>query len=59
MMKRVTITIIVSVTCFLLFAHKKDPDYLKARRNGGDTRIALSIIGDDDRPVSDDTLELR
>ena len=52
MMKRVTITIIVSVTCFLLFAHKKDPDYLKTRRNGGDTRIVLSIIGDDDRPVS-------
>ena len=58
MTKKFTITIIVSVTSLLLFAHKKDPDYLKARRNGGDTRIVLSIIGDDDQPVSNATVRV-
>ena len=52
MKKKVTIMIIVSMGSLLLFAYKKDPDYLKARRNGGDARIVLSIIGDDGQPVS-------
>ena len=52
MMKKITITIIVSVASLLLFAHKKAPDYLKARRYGGDARIVLSIIQDDGLPVS-------
>ena len=52
MKKKITVMIIVSIGALLLFAHKKDPDYLNARRNGGDARIVLSIIDDDGQPVS-------
>ena len=52
MKKKITVMIIASIGVLLLFAHKTDPDYLNARRNGGDTRIVLSIIDDDGQPVS-------
>ena len=52
MKKKITVMIIASIGALLLFAHKTDPDYLNARRNGGDTRIVLSIIDDDGQPVS-------
>ena len=58
MKKKITIMIIVFMGSLLLFAYKKDPDYLNARRNGGDTRIVLSIIGDDGRPVSNATVRV-
>ena len=57
-MKKFTITIMAAVASLLLFAHKKDPDYLKARRSGGDARIVLSIIGDDGLPVSNATVRV-
>ena len=34
------------------FAHKKDPEYLKARRNGGELRMIVSAIDDDGNAVS-------
>ena len=58
MKKKITIMIIVSIGSLLLFAHKKDSEYLKARRNGGDARIVLSIIGDDGQPVSNATVRV-
>jgi len=53
MKKKIAIVIMVSIGSLLLFAHKKDPEYLKARRSGGDARIVLSVIGDDGQPVAD------
>ena len=34
------------------FAHKKDPEYLKARRNGGELRMIVSVVDDDGNAVS-------
>ena len=58
MKNKITIVIIVSIGSLLLFAHKKAPEYLKARRDGGDARIVLSIIGDDCQPVSNATVRV-
>ena len=52
MKKKIIFMIMVSMGSLFVFAHKKDPDYLNARRNGGDARIVLSIIGDEGLPVS-------
>ena len=52
MMKNLTVTMVVLMLSMSVFAHKKDPEYLKARRDGGDARIVLSIIGDEGLPVS-------
>ena len=51
MKKKIIFMIMVSMGSLFVFAHKKDPDYLNARRNGGDARIVLSIIEDDGRAV--------
>ena len=42
MMKKIVIMIMVSLAGLLSFAHKKDPGFLEARRNGGDARIELT-----------------
>jgi hypothetical protein len=42
-----TLTVVISV-----FAHKKDPEYLKARRNGGELRMVVSAVDDDGNAVS-------
>jgi hypothetical protein len=34
------------------FAHKKDPEYLKARRNGGELRMIVFAVDDDGNAVS-------
>ena len=34
------------------FAHKKDPEYLKARRNGGELRMMVFAVDDDGNAVS-------
>ena len=52
MIKKLAFMMVVLTIVMPAFALKKDPEYLKARRNGGDTRIVLSIIGDDGQPVS-------
>ena len=58
MMKKLVFMMVVLTVVMPVFALKKDPEYLKARRNGGDTRIVLSIIGDDGQPVSNATVRV-
>lgn len=58
MMKKIVIMIMVSLAGLLSFAHKKDPGFLEARRNGGDARIELFIVGDDCQPVSNATIRV-
>ena len=50
-----TLGILITVQSYAI---KKDPAYRDAKINGGDTRIVLSIIGDDDRPVSNATVRV-
>ncbi len=50
-----TLWILITVQSYAI---KKDPAYRDAKINGGDTRIVLSIIGDDDRPVSNATVRV-
>ena len=52
MKKKIAIVIMVSIGSLLLFAHKKDPEYLKARRSGGELRMIVSAVGDDGNSVS-------
>ena len=40
------------------FAHKKDPEYLKARRNGGELRMIVSVVDDDGNAVSNATVHV-
>ena len=40
------------------FAHKKDPEYLKARRNGGELRMIVSAVDDDGNAVSNATVHV-
>ncbi len=58
MVNKFLIMIMASASSLVLFAHKTDPDYLKARRSGGDACIVLSIIGDDGLPVSNATVRV-
>ena len=58
MIKKLVFMMVALTVVMSVFAHKKDPEYLKARRNGGDTRIVLSIIGDDGQPVSNATVRV-
>lgn len=40
------------------FAHKKDPEYLKARRNGGELRMIVAAVDDDGNAVSNATVHV-
>jgi len=52
MMKNLTVTMAVLMLAMSVFAHKKDPEYLKARRNGGELRMIISAVDDDGTAVS-------
>ena len=52
MMKNLTVTMVALMATMSVFAHKKDPEYLKARRNGGELRIIVSAADDDGNAVS-------
>lgn len=52
-MKNAIVAVTVGMTVAIsAFAHKKDPDYLKARREGGDLRMILSAADDYGNVVS-------
>lgn len=54
-----TVMMVVSIAVGMTsFAHKKDADYLRARRNGADARIVLSLLDDAGMPVSNATVRV-
>jgi hypothetical protein len=46
MMKNLAVMIAALMVTMSVFAHKKDPEYLKARRNGGELRLIVSAVDD-------------
>lgn len=52
MMKNLTVTMVALMATMSVFAHKKDPEYLKARRIGGELRMIVSAADDDGNAVS-------
>lgn len=52
MMKNLVFMIVALTVAMTAFAHKKDPEYLKARRNGGELRMIVSAVDDDGNVVS-------
>ena len=52
MMKHLVFVMVVLITASSVFAYKKDPEYLNARRNGGELRMIVSAIDDDGSAVS-------
>lgn len=58
MSKKLTITVVLVAIGMTSFAHKKDVDYLLARRNGADAKIVVSLLNDDGNPVSNATVRV-
>lgn len=52
MTKKLAITVVLVAIGMTSFAHKKDVDYLQARRNGADAKIVVSLVNDAGDPVS-------
>ena len=46
MKKNLAVMIAALMVTMSVFAHKKDPEYLKARRNGGELRLIVSAVDD-------------
>lgn len=58
-MKKAIVALTVGMTVVIsAFAHKKDPDYLKARRDGGDLRMILSAVDDYGSAVSNASVKV-
>lgn len=58
-MKKTIVALTVGVTVVIsAFAHKKDPDYLKARRDGGNLRMILSAVDDYGSAVSNASVKV-
>lgn len=51
-MTRSIIAVILLFLGFALNAAKNDPEYLNARRNGGELRMMVPAVGDDGNAVS-------
>jgi len=52
MIKNLMFIMIALTVAMSAFAHKKDPEYLKARRNGGELRMIVAAVDDDGNAVS-------
>ena len=52
MMKDLGFMMVALTVAMSAFAHKKDPEYLKARRNGGELRMMVFAVDDDGNAVS-------
>lgn len=52
MMKKHVVVLVVVMAVLSIFAHNQDPDYLKARRTGGDLRMVVSVADDYGSSVS-------
>ena len=52
MTRGLAITVVLVAIGMTSFAHKKDVDYLQARRNGADAKIVVSLVNDAGDPVS-------
>ena len=57
-MKKLVICLVAATTSMLVVAHKKDPDYLKARRDGGNLRMILSAVDDYGSAVSNASVKV-
>lgn len=58
MTKKLAITFVWVAIGMMSFAHKKDVDYLQARRNGADAKIVISLADDAGLPVSNATVRV-
>ncbi|MBQ6007342.1 MAG: carboxypeptidase regulatory-like domain-containing protein [Kiritimatiellae bacterium] len=58
MMKTLAVTMVALTVAMSVFAHKKGPEYLKARRNGGELRMIVSAVDDDGNAVSNASVKV-
>lgn len=58
MMKNLVFMIVALTVVMPIFAHKEDPEYLKARRFGGELRMIVSAVDDDGNAVSNATVRV-
>ena len=58
MMKNLVSVLGILTVAMACFAHKKDPDYLKARRDGGYLRMILSAVDDYGSAVSNASVKV-
>lgn len=58
MMKSLIFMMLALTVVMSAFAHKKDPEYLKARRSGGELRMIVSAVDDDGSAVSNASVKV-
>ena len=58
MMKNLVFVMAALIAAVSVFAYKKDPEYLNARRNGGELRMIVSAIDDDGSAVSNASVKV-
>ena len=58
-MKKNFVVMIAAISVAMpVFAHKKDPEYLKARRDGGELRMIVAAVDDGGNNVSNATVRV-
>ena len=58
MMKSLVFMVVALTVTMSAFAQKKDPEYLKARRNGGELRMIVSAVDDEGNAVSNASVKV-
>lgn len=57
-MRKFLVILALAIVSINAIAHKKDPDYLNARRNGGKAQIILSISDDLGNAISNASIRV-
>ncbi|MBR6588743.1 MAG: hypothetical protein IKK82_15175 [Kiritimatiellae bacterium] len=58
MKNKIVLLMVLPTVVMSVFAHKKDPEYLKARRNGGDLRMIVSAVDDRGNAVTNASVKV-